>query len=243
MTHKDKLYQKPRKKVEAFRFTEEVVQVFDDMIQRSVPGYNDLLNHIGLLTKQHVQDQSHVYDLGCSTGNSLLAIMPHISALKIDLFGVDTSEAMLKTCQERIQPLLTPSLSFHPCMQSLTETTISNAAAVIMNFTLQFVPPDQRNQVLQNIHQGLNPGGILILSEKVQFKDSAQQERFTDWHHAFKKQQGYSQLEISQKRAALENVLISDTQEQLIQRFSQAGFSNVWTFFQQLQFVSMVAIK
>jgi len=118
-----------------------------------------------------------------------------------------------------------------------------SASVVVLNFTLQFLKPENRDKIIKNIFAGLLPGGILILSEKVKFEEDGKQTILTDWHHAFKKANGYSDLEIAGKRTALENVLIPETIGQNITRLKEAGFSNVHQWFQCFNFISLVAIK
>ena len=90
---------------------------------------------------------------------------------------------------------------------------------------------------------GLVDQGVLILSEKIQFSDERSEQLFVDLHHDFKRGNGYSDLEISQKRDALEHVLIPETIEAHRERLLAAGFSRVETWFQCFNFVSLVAFR
>jgi tRNA (cmo5U34)-methyltransferase len=125
----------------------------------------------------------------------------------------------------------------------INDVLITNASIVVMNFTLQFIQPEQRLKLLEKIYQGMNPNGILILSEKLSFTREEQQQLLIDMHHFFKKANGYSALEISQKRQSLENVLIPETLDQHQQRLLAAGFKQAEQWFQCFNFVSMVAVK
>ncbi len=243
MTKRDNIYKKQHNSVAFFEFNQEVVEVFDDMIERSVPGYRSLLHQIGLLANQFAQPNNHIYDLGCSTGNTLAYLLPALSDIHSHIFAIDSSIDMINQCKQRFDPSNNAINTLNFLHQTIEETPIEQATVVILNFTLQFIPPPQRTHVLSQIYQGLQPGGILVVSEKICFDHPQIQEHMTKLHHRFKSQQGYSKLEISQKRAALENVLIPETQDQLQKRLSEAGFTNIAQHFQQINFVSWVAFK
>ncbi len=238
----DNIYQQQLKQVEGFKFDQQVVRVFPDMIQRSVPGYGLVLELSGLLARRRVTAGSHVYDLGCSLGASTLAVRRNILHRDCRIIGVDNSAAMVERCRQ----MLAADNSRVPVeiiQADILEATISNASLVMLNFTLQFIDPDQRLDLLQNIYQGLLPGGALLLAEKLHFDDPQANELLIDWHHDFKRSQGYSDLEIAQKRQALENVLRPDSIDTHISRLKQAGFEQVTPCFQALNFAAMVAIK
>jgi len=238
----DKLYSQPREAVSAFVFDDSVVKVFEDMIGRSVPGYSTLLSMFPVLAHSFVTRGSRCYDLGCSLGAASLAIQQGIDKEGVELIAVDSSSAMIEKCRDLIsghQSKVKVSVK----QADVCEIEISNASLVVMNFTLQFIPESLRKNLIQKIYTGLNKGGVFVLSEKIKSKDKEQQNRLTSLHHMFKKANGYSDLEISQKRTALENVLIAETVEQHISRLKEAGFSEVLVWFQCFNFVSFLAIK
>ncbi|MFI3135947.1 MAG: carboxy-S-adenosyl-L-methionine synthase CmoA [Methylococcaceae bacterium] len=239
---KDSLYSSPLNGISRFEFDESVVNVFPDMIQRSVPGYAAIIHAIGLLAGRFAQPHSCCYDLGCSLGAATLSMRQHITAEGCRLIAVDNSPAMIKQLHRQLAD--TPNaLPVEIQCADIRDIDISNASVVVLNFTLQFIPVADRHAFLQKIYQGLLPGGLMILSEKLQFDDPRQNELQTDMHHAFKKAQGYSDLEISQKRNALENVLIPETFQQHQQRLLAVGFSSAEVWFQYFNFASMVALK
>ncbi len=239
-TQRDHLFSEQSQ--QKFQFDEAVVQVFPDMINRSVPGYNLIVPMLGLLARRFVQANSRVYDLGCSLGAASLAVRDAISMEGVEIVAVDNSAAMLakfeeilKTSQQQRKILL---------KQADIETCeIENASLVMLNFTLQFIAPEERAALLRSIFQGLKPGGALLLSEKIQFEDIDKQRLITDWHHDFKRSQGYSDMEIANKRAALEKVLIPETLAAHKQCLKEAGFGSIIPWFQCFNFVSLVAIK
>jgi tRNA (cmo5U34)-methyltransferase len=196
---------------------------------------------IGILAERFAQPDTQCYDLGCSLGASTLTLRQHLPA-SCHLIGVDTSEAMVERCRANIARDRSQA-SVEIFQQSVQDTTITNASVVVMNFTLQFIPKAERAVVLQRIAAGLVPGGILLLAEKIQFEDGEEQEQMVDLHHEFKRAQGYSDLEIAQKRASLENVLVPDTESEHIERLLDAGFESARLYVRCFNFVSFLAIK
>lgn len=238
----DNLYAQPLGDVKAFQFDENVVSVFPDMINRSVPGYSTIVATIGMLAKHFAQPNTNCVDLGCSLGACTFAMADAIEDSSVHFIGVDNSEAMLERCEtllaehsakDRIQLQLA----------DLQATALENTSVAVLNFTLQFVPPEERDTVISQIYDGLNPGGALIISEKVIFEAPELQELFVDIHHDFKRANGYSDLEISQKRSAIENVLVPETLNQHHERLRKVGFSSSAVWFQCFNFASLIAIK
>lgn len=242
MKNRDDIFAQPLAEIVDFRFDERVVGVFPDMINRSVPGYGTVVNTIGVWAEHFARPDTHIYDLGCSLGAVTLSIRRHIGRLRAKIIAVDNSPAMVSSMRE-ILARDTGSAPVEIFCADLVGFPIENASMAVLNFTLQFVPPPQRDSVLKEIARGINPGGILILSEKMRFEDPAQDALLVDTYHAFKKANGYSELEISQKRTALEKVMIPESPETHANRLRAAGFSRVYPWFQCLNFSSLVAIK
>jgi len=235
-----------------FVFDERVAHVFSDMIARSVPGWSELVRLIGLIGARLAQPGARIYDLGCSLGAtsaSILARLPETagtnadasadaSADAIKLYAVDRAPAMLDELRVRLAPEIARG-RLQPICADLLDLTIADACLVVMNLTLQFIPPAHRLPLLRRIRQGLRPGGALILAEKVAIAD--EDGLLTQLHADFKTAQGYSQLEIARKRAALEQVLIPDRPAVHLARLREAGFTRVQPFFQCLSFVGWIA--
>jgi len=240
--NKDTLYASPLGSINSFQFDESVVKVFPDMIQRSVPGYHAIISAIGLLAKQYAQENSTCYDLGCSLGAATLSMRHQISKQHCKIIAIDNSKAMIEQLKTNLLHDKAKT-SVEVVCSDIRTCTIENASVVVLNFTLQFIPIEDRLEFLKKIYQGLLPGGILILSEKLKFEDKRQQELQMQLHHSFKKSHGYSQLEVSQKRSALENVLIPETLTTHQQRLNKAGFSSAEVWFQYFNFASMIALK
>lgn len=238
----DTIYANPLAQVDQFAFDQTVVDVFPDMIKRSVPGYATIINMIGNLAERYAQADSLCYDLGCSLGAATLAMRHRIQAANCRIVGIDNSEAMIERCRQVIAAD-SGEIPVDLHCTNLQEVVLQNASIAVVNFTLQFIPIEQRLSVLTGIYQGLLPGGVLILSEKVAFDDQPHQELMTELHHNFKRSNGYSDLEIAQKRSAIENVLIPETLDIHRQRLRQAGFASVDVWFQCFNFASLIAIK
>jgi len=244
MNQKDRLFDTDIQNIGDFVFDDRVVRVFPDMINRSVPGYSLVVPMIGLLARQYAQDHSNLYDLGCSLGAASLAMRAAVRVRNARIWAVDNSADMIRQFRSTLEEQDgVGSPTIHPLHQDILETRIEDASVVVLNFTLQFVDPSKREGLLKKIVEGLNPGGILILSEKIRFDDPQEQALQVHWHHQFKRAQGYSDLEIARKRDALENVLTPESMELHRKRLRSAGFTDVYQWFQGFNFVSMVAFR
>jgi tRNA (cmo5U34)-methyltransferase len=207
---KDKLFERDFAAVKSFAFDEQVTEVFADMIKRSVPGYDSILKSIAMFCMKYAQENSNIYDLGCSLGAvSITAAKATKDKSNCNIKAIDTSQPMLDKCQDIINENKL-STSIDVINQDITALKIENASVVVSNFTIQFVPKDQRLQIIDSVYKGLNKGGIFILSEK--FKSHASADEFLiDHYHAYKKINGYSNNEIQAKRQALKDVLVPDS--------------------------------
>lgn len=239
---KDTIFAAPIEKLGDFTFDEAVAEVFPDMIQRSVPGYSNIITAIGMLANRFVTDNSNVYDLGCSRGAGILSIRRNIADKQATIIGVDNSEPMVERCRHHLNAYHS-DIPVDILCDDIRHIEIKNASMVVLNFTLQFLPPEDRLQLLEKIYQGLNPNGVLILSEKFRFEDEMMNNLLIDLHHTFKRANGYSELEVSQKRTALENVMRTDSIDTHRKRLKQAGFEKVELWFQCFNFGSIVAVK
>ena len=242
MPNRDTLFSAPINKLGDWTFDEQVAEVFPDMIQRSVPGYSNIISMIGMLTERFAQPNSTIYDLGCSLGAATLSMRRHIQVDHCHIIAVDNSSAMVERCRRHIDSFRAET-PVQVIEADIRDIDIKNASMVVLNFTLQFLEPDDRQLLLNKICRGMLPGGVLVLSEKFHFADQQIGELLFDMHHDFKRANGYSELEISQKRSMLENVMRTDTVETHKARLHQAGFIHSELWFQCFNFGSLIAIK
>ncbi|OQY18489.1 MAG: carboxy-S-adenosyl-L-methionine synthase CmoA [Desulfobacteraceae bacterium 4572_35.1] len=243
MQHKDAIYSQTQD-VAPFEFNEKVVNVFDDMITRSVPLYRESLQRQAQLAAHYYQPGSCIYDLGCSNGNFGLLFLQEIGAIPFKMQAIDNSRPMLEQYQRRLQPILnSKQIDINHAALEEVKFTVDSASVVVINLTLQFLALNSRDKLLQDIYDALRPGGILLLSEKVIHADTQMAELQQDWYYRLKKENGYSQLEISQKREALENVLIPETLEQHQQRLNNVGFKKIEIWLKWFHFTSFLCVK
>ncbi|WP_369990034.1 carboxy-S-adenosyl-L-methionine synthase CmoA [Pseudomonas xanthosomatis] len=241
----DRLFAQPLEQVPDFVFNEAVVQVFPDMIKRSVPGYPTIVENLGVLAARFAQPNTALYDLGASLGAVTQALRRHVRADGCQVIAVDNSAAMVERCRQYLtaqDSMFQELLPAQVLEADILTLPLQPASVVAMNFTLQFIAPEQRLELLGRIRQALLPGGALILSEKLRFEDEEQQQLLNELHLDFKRANGYSELEIAQKRSAIEHVMKPDTLQTHEQRLLAAGFSKVVPWFQCLNFASLIAL-
>lgn len=239
---KDQIYTEKDALPGSFQFNDAVANVFPDMLRRSIPGYDASILAIGQLAGRYVQAATNCYDLGCSLGAATLAMRRNISVPGCHIIAVDTAAAMTARCEALVEA----DQSDIPCtvlQADIRQTAIENASMVVMNYTLQFLPVDDRLDMIRRIFSGMNDGGVFVLSEKIADEDPQVNQLLIDLHHGFKKANAYSDLEISRKRAALENVLIPETITTHLQRLADAGFRHSGVWLKHFNFVSIVAIR
>jgi tRNA (cmo5U34)-methyltransferase len=237
---KDDLFSRPRDAADRFRFDEAVARVFPDMVRRSVPGYEQLVDLTGLIGRRFIRPDTRVYDLGCSLGATTLSLVGQASGERCEFIALDNSPAMVEALAARLRDQGTRG-RVHVVCADAGSVAIENASLVVLNLTLQFIAPRRRLALLRRIRRGLVPGGALILSEKIRPSEPAEDRLLRVLHEDFKRANGYSELEISRKRAALERVLIPEDPGRHLQRLQEAGFAHGARWFQCLNFVSFLA--
>jgi len=238
----DNIFSEQQNKVEDFKFDKKVVSVFPDMIKRSVPGYENVVIMSGIFAERFAQPDSNLYDLGCSLGTMTLSMRSRINAPGVKIIAVDNSPDMLKKCKTIIDADKS-DIPVELVLDDIRNIDFKNNSMTILNYTLQFLPPDDREGLLKRIYDSMLPGAILLLSEKISFSEKQNSELLIDIYHSWKAHNGYSEMEIKQKRAALENVLITDTIPQHIARLEKIGFKRCELWFQCFNFISMVSFK
>ncbi|MCF6179248.1 MAG: carboxy-S-adenosyl-L-methionine synthase CmoA [Geopsychrobacter sp.] len=239
---KDRIYAQPLDEVPPFEFNRQVVEVFDDMLGRSVPFYQETVLRQAQIAAHRYQAGTRIYDLGCSNGNLGMALCAEMAESDFELIAVDNSAPMLETfaqrlkangCQERV------TLK----QQDICQIPLENASVVIVNLTLQFLPLTERETLLERIYRALVPGGVLLLTEKLVHQHQSLNNLQQDLYYRFKAENGYSQMEISQKRDALEDVLVPETLEVHQQRLQRNGFTTIDVWLKWFNFASIIALK
>ncbi|EXJ16321.1 carboxy-S-adenosyl-L-methionine synthase CmoA [Imhoffiella purpurea] len=235
----DDLFDRPSGPVRPFEFDADVARVFPDMVRRSVPGYAELVGMSGLIARRAARPGTHCYDLGCSLGAVTRSILRQVEA-DVRLIAVDNAPAMIEGLQARLADV-PHAERVEPLCADVRDVAIENASFVVLNLTLQFIPPESRLDLLTRIREGLVPGGVLMLAEKVLIPEDRGGRFMIQLHEDFKRANGYSEMAISGKRTALERVLVPDSVETHEARLGAAGFAGVGRWFQSLNFVAWVA--
>lgn len=239
-TDRDRVFAQQTEAIEAFTFDERVASVFDDMLARSVPGYRLLVQHTAALAQRFLSTGGSIYDLGASLGTVGVSICATQPELAFSYIAVDNAEAMVARCRENVESVASSLVTVDVRCADVLEVPIENASFVVCNLTLQFLPMDERDALVRKIYAGLKPGGAFMLTEKLDVSDDPLLE---DLYYDFKRINGYSELEISQKRDALDGVLVPEADATHRLRLENAGFEQVSLWFRYLNFVSYLAVK
>ena len=244
MSDKDQLFAESRSRNEDFTFGKDTAAVFDDMLDRSVPFYSEIQRMIGELAADFAMDGSAIYDLGCSTANTFLAVGAMLRPeLDVRFVGLDSSEDMISKADQKLTatrfpwPYALKHLDLNDGLQ------MENASVALMVLTLQFVRPLNRESLISSVYRGLNHNGCFLLVEKVLGEHSTFNRLFINHYYEMKRRKGYSDLEIAQKREALENVLIPYRLEENKRLLRHVGFQHVDVFFKWYNFCGIIAIK
>ena len=235
MRKQDNIFEKGNLGDLPFTFNDEVAEVFEDMIDRSVPGYKTSLKLITLFSKQYYKDNTNCYDIGCSLGASSLSILRGAKSAKV--IAIDNSEAMINACIDGHKELISQDKILF-VKENVCDAKLENASIIVINYVVQFLAIHERDKLIKKAYDALVQGGVLIISEKIHFKNPYEANRLLKLHHQFKLSNGYSELEIASKRDSLEGVLVTETQEDHTQRAISAGFTRVEKVLSNLNFVT-----
>lgn len=242
MLLKDEVFKDQISSSSDFKFDKRVVTVFDDMVTRSVPSYLEIQRMIGELAGQYALPGTNVYDLGCSTGTTMKNMDSTVPE-EIKFIGMDDSKEMLRQCDENLKGT-GMTRKFELIDIDLNKNVeIKDASVVVLCLTLQFIRPLYRLDLLKKVYDGIVPGGCLILVEKILAEESGLNRNFIKYYYDFKRRNSYSEMEISQKREALENVLVPYKLSEDVEMLEKAGFPHVEVFFKWYNFAGMIALK
>ena len=242
MVKKDSIFKVGNFNDLTFTFNEEVTEVFEDMIDRSVPGYTSSLRLIENLSRKYFIEGTHCYDLGCSLGASSMSLIKAIGKREGKIFAIDNSPAMIAACEQKCADLIkTGKVKF--IKQDVNEAQIDKASVVVINFVLQFLNSKDRDGLLKKVFLGMKQGALLILSEKIHFDNKFRNQTIDNLHYQFKSNNGYTTMEIHRKRDALEGVLMTDLETLHLKRLESIGFKKVRKVMTNLNFMTLVAEK
>lgn len=242
MLKRDTIFSDPITNLKDWTFDEHVADVFPDMIQRSIPGYSSIISIIGMLAQYFVQPNSQVYDLGCALGAATISILRNIKESDCKIIAIDNSSAMVERCRRQIDASYA-NAPVEVINGDILDLKIKNASMVVLNFTMQFLKPADRLKLLTQVYSGMRAQSVLLLSEKFSFDNVKIGECLFKMHHNFKRANGYSELEISQKHIMLEKIMFTDSVEKHKTRLKQAGFEHIEICFQCFNFGSLIALK
>jgi len=235
---KDNLYNKDIPNNHKFIFDNDVTNVFEDMVHRSVPGYEFLIDNIGYIAKKFYQPNTNIYDLGCSLGACSISVSEKIEDLTGTIFAIDSSESMIKACGNNIN---NKNIEF--IRSDILDTDIINSSVIILNLTLQFISIDKRTELLREFFRKINNKGVIILTEKIINNKKNDDDFSKSFHDFFKQNKGYSQEEIDRKKIALKNTMKIESEKQHEERFMEIGCNSFYKWFQCYNFVSWVLVK
>lgn len=241
----DKVYAQPQDVIKSFVFDRKVADVFDDMVSRSVPFYDEIHRIQTDLAKKFVNDGDVILDLGCSTATTIALLDKNLTeaGTKAHFVGYDNSQAMIEKGQEKINKLSIDKKRVKLKVADLTSVEFPQAQMAVMNYTLQFIEKSERIKLVEKLYNSLRPGGIFVLAEKIICDDDRLDELFVDLYYDFKRRNGYSELEISQKREALENVLVPLRPQDQISLLKVCGFKKVDMLFRWYNFATFIGVK
>jgi len=235
---KDNLYKSNFPKNHKFTFNIDVANVFGDMVNRSVPGYEFLIENIGVLSKKFYQPNTKIYDLGSSLCACSLSILEKVQNTEVQIYAVDSSKAMIDICKKSIDRKEIKFIN-----SDISDVEMNNSSIVILNLTLQFILVKKRTELLKKIFSQLNNNGIIIITEKIKLDKISDDVFFKNFHDFFKENNGYTKEEIDRKKIALSETMIIESEQIHEERFKSIGCKKFYKWFQCYNFVSWVLIK
>ncbi len=241
MSKTDNIYKERKESIEAFTFNKQVAEVFDDMAARSIPFYNELQKMQAKIVFNYYKRNTAIYDLGCSTGNSILEInkiFKENKKIPPGIIAVDFSEDMIEIAKNKCS-----HFNIEWNCKKVEDVEFQNTSVVLSSYVLQFVAPANRKKIINEVYSALSPNGIFILSEKIYEENESIENVFTTLYHDYKLRNNYTQTEVEQKAIALENVLIPATNASYVSMLQEAGFSHITTILKYLNFTCLIAIK
>lgn len=227
-------------KTQKWEFDEEVTNVFDDMLERSIPDYSNMRNLVHKLTLKYAKKGTIIMDLGCSTGE---AIRKSVEKLKDNFFvGLEVSAPMRRKAQESFKKFNNVEIINQDLREGLPSYD-KKISVILSVLTIQFTPIEYRLNIIKNIYQSLSKGGVFIFVEKVLGETAEIDNTFVELYYDLKGENGYTQEKIQKKRKSLEGVLVPVTSSWNIELLKKAGFEDIDCFWRDLNFAGYIAVK
>ena len=222
-----------------WEFTSEVAESFDTHVRKSIPLYDEVQQMTVDMSEWFVKDNSVVYDIGSSTGETIYHLMKkHRNKKNVRFIGIDKSRMMVKQAQRKVAAANIKFLH-----QDIMQTAFKESDLCISLFTMQFLTISERIQILQKMYECLNMGGAFIMAEKIQAEEGRFNDLWMELYWDFKKKQGLTDDQILHKARSLRGVLIPMTLTENIKLLKMAGFTNIDVFFKWYNFAGLLAIK
>lgn len=228
-----------------WKFDKDVTDVFPDMISRSIPGYGTMRDSVVRIANRFLsgeESNQYLLDLGCSRGDTIYEVLDSLaSGIEVGCVGVDSSSDMILAAEQLFNGW--NNVSFVCGDITGIDITPGKYKVITSVLTAQFIPIDVRQDFFQNVHKGLSYDGVFIVVEKVLGETPTSQGLLVDIYHNFKKDNGYTDEQVEEKRKSLQGVLVPLRGSENEAMLKDAGFSNVQRFWQCLNFAGWMATK
>lgn len=224
-----------------WKFTQEVADVFENMLERSIPELDGMRDVVTRLACKFALPNTQVIDLGCSAGGSLIPIIRE-KGRTVSYIGVENSVPMIEKAEELIGALNVDYLLQNMDLRSQFPQA-DNCSVILSVLTLQFIPMEHRQSLLHRVISSLNSGGAFVLVEKVLGNDHFLNDLMTTLYQQMKRDNGYSEVQIAEKKRSLENALVPVSARSNEELLRSAGFKHVECIWRNLQFVGWIAVK
>ena len=223
-----------------WKFDEQVSQHFDTHVRKSVPLYEEVQKAVIEISEWFIRDNSVVYDLGSSTGETIsLLLQKHSRKKNVRFIGVEESLPMIEIARKKCSSELVQFLQQH--IEEINE--FANIDLVLSLYTLQFLPLWKRKKVLQRIYNGLVEGGAFIFVEKIRAENSLFEDIWNDLYWDFKQENGLNEQQVIKKAQSLRGVLIPLSLTENLSLLSDVGFQCMDTFIKWHNFAGIIAVK
>lgn len=225
----------------SWTFGNDVADHFDEHVSKSVPLYKEGHDLICDFSDYFVKDHGLVYELGCSTGELSMKLAKHHKGREVHFIGIDIEANMIAKAKQKQNELMKTDVDFE--VANIIEFDFETADLIVCYYTLQFISPAVRQQILKKIYDSLNWGGAFILYEKVRGSDARFQDYLTGTYNEYKLRQGYDPTEIFAKTRSLKGILEPFSSKGNFELLERSGFKDIYTIQKYICFEGICAIK